>query len=536
MRERSRGILVCLALFLSVLLMISFVEAKFIDGQFQLRSEDPEAFLGKFAFSDSVAGSISGQIKITEVPTTRTTQYPPVLTAALFDDDGWNVYLREKYAKCSERLRYATELFPIPVHRHNTTAISEFTHTLTKPRKSRRAHHTYVIVSACNMEFSPNYPPPFDFDITFLNGESHLPADEEGTTTFFTLVLVVLFLALAGFIWGITSIRKKYQQLHLVSIIVGFSLLLQIGACIAQLIHLYKYIDDGKGYKLRHTWVAVDFLAEMTQLGSELLIAFVLVCIALGWLFSDSFKMAKLLFSPKPQMFFAILVLTHVFLQYKGRRYFEDFNHFHDFSHWPGFLLVLLRLSLCFIFWVGTGLSQGILPEFLRKNKLYGAIFGTIFGLVSRQAMTASGAAPSAASGAGARADSSVETQPMMGVFQGNSDGYIKDADPDVVKILAIVTGLGTLWFLSFPLLVLTAPLFAAVDQKAYVGWGSLIVHVVVMLFLLYSFAFPNSAFFKHSTLKNLGTVFAGGGMDFTSNPGAAAGGKLSFLKKAAID
>ena len=36
--------------------------------------------------------------------------------------------------------------------------------------------------------------------------------------------------------------------------------------------------------------------------------------------------------------------------QAAGRRYEEDFNHFHDHEHWPGLALLAIRLGLCALF------------------------------------------------------------------------------------------------------------------------------------------------------------------------------------------
>ncbi len=450
-----------------------------------------------------------------------------------------------KYTTCHDRLRLATDLFPIIVPRSIDTK-TEFSRYVDLSKAKRSAHYTYFVIARCDLEYEPRYPPPFTFDATFLNGSSHLPADEEGTYPFFICITLVLVGISALYIYGLTNVYKKYTQLHFISLLLGLALLFQLSASIAQVIHMSKYLEDGKGYKLRHTWLAIDFFAEMAQLGSELIIAFILICIALGWLFSYSFRMSHILFSTKPRVVFILLVCTHVFLQHKGRRYFEDFNHFHDFSHWPGLVLVLLRLILCAIFWIGVGIAQGNLPDFVRRSPIYGAIFGTVFGLVSRDNSTpavpasvpqenntllSASSASSSSSSSATVADSIKQTRP---VFQGRTDGYARDVEPEIVKLITIITACGTIWFLSFPFLVITAPLFAAVDQKAYVGWGSVLIHIIVLLFFLYSFGSPNSAFFKNTSLKNMGTVFASNdGLGQTSSQKPS---KLSFIKKAALD
>ena len=59
----------------------------------------------------------------------------------------------------------------------------------------------------------------------------------------------------------------------------------------------------------------------------------------------------------------AILVFAHLGLVLGGRLYQDDFNQFHDFEHWPGQVLVFLRIALwgasltclCVVTSAGTG-------------------------------------------------------------------------------------------------------------------------------------------------------------------------------------
>ena len=45
-----------------------------------------------------------------------------------------------------------------------------------------------MLIADCALEFYPAKPPPLHYEITFMNGGGHLPADEEGLVPFFIVV------------------------------------------------------------------------------------------------------------------------------------------------------------------------------------------------------------------------------------------------------------------------------------------------------------------------------------------------------------
>jgi hypothetical protein len=74
----------------------------------------------------------------------------------------------------------------------------------------KRTHFWYAVVADCYLEEYDAHPPAVHFDIKFLNGKSHLPADESGLPTIFSLVL----LATAAFgLFTINLLTSQYKQL-----------------------------------------------------------------------------------------------------------------------------------------------------------------------------------------------------------------------------------------------------------------------------------------------------------------------------------
>ncbi len=57
-----------------------------------------------------------------------------------------------------------------------------------------------------------------------------------------------------------------------------------------------------------------------------------------------------------------LFVFIHMYLEIASRRFTDDFSAFHDHAHWPGYCLVLLRLCVAAVFYVG-GRSASRLAE-----------------------------------------------------------------------------------------------------------------------------------------------------------------------------
>lgn len=51
------------------------------------------------------------------------------------------------------------------------------------------------------------------------------------------------------------------HQIHLIVVMFAFAYLAQTVAVGCEFVHLYVYSGDGRGLRLRHTWLALDFMA-----------------------------------------------------------------------------------------------------------------------------------------------------------------------------------------------------------------------------------------------------------------------------------
>ena len=82
---------------------------------------------------------------------------------------------------------------------------------------------------------------------------------------------------------------------------------------------------------------------------------------------------------------------SQLVLQAMGRRDEEDFNNFHDFEHWPGVMLTLIRLVLWGLFVYGmttnmlTTNASGDLGRFLKRLAARACCFPVPFEPASAQ-------------------------------------------------------------------------------------------------------------------------------------------------------
>jgi hypothetical protein len=127
------------------------------------------------------------------------------------------------------------------------------------------------------------HPPPMHYRLTFLNGASHLPADEDGMSLINGAALALMLVYGAMYAVTMRSQWVRQRQGHLITVVFGAAYVLQVLSVLCELCHLRAYAADGKGLRWRHTWLALDFLSGLLQSVSELVISVLLIALAFGW-------------------------------------------------------------------------------------------------------------------------------------------------------------------------------------------------------------------------------------------------------------
>eukprot|EP00494_Astrolonche_serrata_P006499 UN06523 len=336
-----------------------------------------------------------------------------------------------------------------------------------------RCHYVFYVLADCQLEEYDAHPPPISYSLSILNEESHLPGDEEWMLEIHAGLFITLFVFFMFFLWNMFSeYRKRGQYPHLIRVLTFIAYVFQMMSVFCEMCHLYRYADDGKGLRFRHTWFALDFMSEIYQQTSEMIITVVLLALSAGW----TLKL-PVLFDPEgariddddkavtkglkaltvsgwlsnlknplkiitgeallPFLFFLVLFTFQVWLEYYGRQYEEDFNSFHDHEHWPGYLLMTVRVCWGILFYMGTRST-------LKKENM--------------------------------------------------------DEQKDVQSYINKLSMYGALWFFAFPILVISSMFIPIHWRHMYVTGGSICFQTVALLMMLWNFG-RDSSYLHLSTL-----------------------------------
>lgn len=451
---------------IALALFIEGADGKRVEGNLGLSSYVTEQYVSKFSFSSGRLGDITGNFSHLAGGASYFDRKPHDLRILLFDDEAWPRYYDGSFTKhglgslCVERIRMATWQKRITPGISGGRLTAETSFTMQIPKENRkRTHFWYAVLADCYLEEYDAHPPEVHFDITFKNGNSHLPADEMGLPTVYTLTLVGMCLFLVHVINLLRSQYKQVGQVHLIVVMLGMAVLLQAASIACELCHLFTFMANGKGLRWRHTVLALDFAAQVAGGLSELTVEFLLVTLAFGWTLIPSSggdnsthvpilgKLGVVLATGSQVKLRALFILTiagaQVALAMLGRRYEDDFNQFHDFEHWPGFCLMGLRLALCALFLLGG--------------------------------------------------QSTVRS------------GSLDSLKTFMVKLL----GLGSIWFLAMPFMVYAVTPFLEPYNRHPVVTGGTIITQAASLGLISMLFLKNSSYLKMSTLAHMGTMFS---------------------------
>jgi len=457
-------------LLVGLLCSLTLVDAKVNIGVARLDSMITELFVAKFAFSSSAHGVISGDFNVTArylaqrpdwLKYGQNVQYRS-LQVAMYNEQAWAKYNQAilKGSLCVDRLRMAIfrKLVPLGDLKEGETEDVKFTmDEVVKPEVN--SHYWYGIVADCSLEEYDAHPPKLAYTIVFKNGDSHLPADEDGMFGSHIFVMVLLVGCLCALCYGIHKSLQDTKQVHLAVLIVLAAAVFQLLSVVCELLHLRTYMQDGLGLRWRYTWFPCDFYSEVWQGLSELLIQFMLISLAFGWTIVPNAGEAGTFFKSlarpyelfkqvsRASIFVIVLATAQFSLELCGRAYEDDFNQFHDHEHWPGYLLMGMRVVLASLFLYGVRLTK---KETTRSDL------------------------------------------------------------PEVSRFFLKLQLTGCLWFLAFPVLVFMASLVRDQNKHRVVSIGAIMMQMGALGYLMFMLL-TKSDYYKISTLRNMGSMFGSG-------------------------
>ena len=489
------------------------LHAKVIDGVVKLSSQDTEQYVAKFSFSPYVNSKINGSFHTDQRE--YFDNHPHSLMLCLYDDKAWPKFQTAmlKGSLCRERQQMAswsTKIVPQFVHTPGSAPRHDFTFSANLKAKASRAHYWFAMLMDCYLEEYDAHPPPMKYDLLMLNGDSQLPADEDGMWGINAFALCALAAYGAVYFYQLYERWTRLKQGHLITLIFLAAYAMQACSVLCELCHLSRFARDGKGLRWRHTWFALDFVSAVAQATSELTISFVLIALAFGWtlglqsqepiegalgrLLAGLQRPGQLLRGLRSPslVLLALLAVANVMLHAFGRRFEEDFNNFHDFEHWPGLVLLGLRLALCALFvWA--------LHRSLRLEK-------------QREVTTAP--PPHARTHARTHAPTHGRAHPPCQrpsrLFTLARSLSLSLARAQVLSFLSRLRLLGCVWFLCFPCLVAVAMVLPPYRRHQVVAGGAIVLQSAALAMLSTLFM-TSSEYYKISSLAHLGSVFESG-------------------------
>jgi len=447
-----------------------FVESKVMSGVAAVDSMITEVFVAKFAFSSGAHGVITGDFNVSSQYLAARPDWlkfgPNIqyrsLQVALYNQDTWDAYNKAivEGSLCTTRLQMANFRTIVPMGDLGEGESEDIKFKMDNEIKPEaNSHYWYGIVADCSLEEYDAHPPQLGYTLVFKNGNSHLPADEDGMFVSHVFVFLMLVGFLAALAWGIMNSLNDTKQVHLSVLICGVATTCQLMSVICELHHLKVYMDDGLGMRWRFTWMPMDFFSEVWQGISELLIQFTLISLAFGWTIipntGNEGGFFKALARPyelfkqvdRATTFVGSLALTQFSLELAGRMYEDDFNQFHDHEHWPGYLLMILRVLLAGLFTYGIWLTK--------KNTA-------------------------------------------------------KNSEEEMTRFFRKLQLTGSLWFLAFPITVFLSSIAQPYHRHGIVTIGAITTQVGAIGYLMFMFL-TRSDYYKISSLRNMGSMLGSG-------------------------
>eukprot|EP00536_Pseudo-nitzschia_multiseries_P013616 jgi/Psemu1/212245/e_gw1.594.20.1 len=251
--------------------VVGTADAKTISGKFRLSGLDTEYVLGSFAVSPRKMGTLKVEFKSKE-PYDENKE----LFVRLFRDDRWSDY--KKAPSCTEKAPYSLRNEHIDLRRVKGHYEGEVAMELNN-HKEDGAHYYYFVIMDCSLEFYMHDEsiPKMSYTVTTWNDGSHVSADEihlENLHTVTSLVSGILAITLC-----VVIVIQLYEKstVHAAIFLVMAAAASDSFSSMFELIHLSLYAHNGIGS------YSMDALSAHLEAVCDSLVAVLLLSIAAGW-------------------------------------------------------------------------------------------------------------------------------------------------------------------------------------------------------------------------------------------------------------
>ncbi|KAJ9450321.1 hypothetical protein DIPPA_26028 [Diplonema papillatum] len=485
---------------LALLAVAGLVSGKNVKGTFQLTAGDehsgPEFEIAKFSFAVG-DGKIKGTIRYD----TNDMNWHTSPALYLFNDDQWDAY--HKAPACMDKVEVAHTVVQIGStsdekaggrrqrstmnygykklanSKDTTASVRMLPNNKVEWRFEWKINHAertkgwFLIAADCALEQFNTKVAPMTYDITLLNpSNDQLPANEHWLPTMYILVIIVCCVHIGYCLNVVSTTVENSKRIHLIVKLFALAYGMQVLSLLMELMHLFIYSINGRGI-----WI-LDFASEITEGFCSLIISFVLICLACGWTLVDEeansrnrMSVATILRDPKSMLrsgnwlgYILVLCLLGIIsytmlLLFWNKLSDEDFTKFHDIDTKHGTRLLQIRMGLFVFFAVSVTTTL-----WTQKQK---------------------------------------SGSPVLRSF--------------LFKLLSV----GSLWFISFPLMVFIANMAAHYNRHRIVVTGVVVMQAFCLGSLSHQFLAESSTYARLSTAWESGILPGAGGLFTGSKLGA---------------
>ena len=199
--------------------------------------------------------------------------------------------------------------------------------------------------------------PKIDIEIQAFNEGSHFSQEEWWILSLNSAMLLSFFVYLgrsAYKFWKQT--RDDSFEQPLAFLIVG--IVIECVQLLCEFTHNVVYYFDGEG-----VWV-FRFFASLHQAASQIVIILLIVLVASGWTITYQSILDRDHYLPLG----GFIIIANGMISFLNYLDLGEYHKFHDFSGWPGFLLVVIRVGVFFVFHVCTTQTERELPNNKKKG------------------------------------------------------------------------------------------------------------------------------------------------------------------------
>jgi len=250
----------------------------------QLTSIDTEAYLTKFVVDKGANLQLAVQLHLDDA---FWDVGKHTLEIDVFNEKGFETFrtLLEKGSLCDQRLKHAHKRYAVTRKPATRLQVQLGYGVSDAWRNEGPSQVFYIYATDCALEFyNAKSVPSVKYDLEIQTEHlGHLPSDEWGLLTFNFFFFLALSGLFAMLLLRCKELYRKHKQVHIFVLVVAGAYALQIVSLFCEMCHLIVYNWNGKGLRWRHTFFALDFVAEIAQGTSEHLVALLLIFLACGW-------------------------------------------------------------------------------------------------------------------------------------------------------------------------------------------------------------------------------------------------------------